>query len=70
MKGVQAALHLQSQQNANQYINTDGSATITLTEDEFNDDTRHTEDSTDKESWVSNQVSTCAIVSIVSIFVC
>lgn len=52
-----AALHLQSQQTAEQYDNTDESATLTLTEDEINEESSKLADcSMDLDSWVRGVV--------------
>lgn len=53
VKSVEAALHLQSQQNNDQYENTDESATLTVTEDEINDVSKPNEQS-EPSQWVNN----------------
>lgn len=52
MKSVEAALHLQSQKSIEQCDNTDESNTLTLTEDEINNDSKRIEEQSEQSRWV------------------
>lgn len=52
VKSVEAALHLQSQKSIQQCEVTDESNTLTMTEDEINNDTKRNEEQSEQSQWV------------------